>query len=586
MLSLILAFGPQVQGPTLPPSASSQNFTVTVRSVLVDVVVTNAEGAPITNLRKQDFEIFEDSIPQPISSFEEHRAQIQTTRAAEIQSKAGPPNAFSNATATKGHDTLSVLLLDSINTPLQDQEYMHSQVIKCLKSIRPGSDVAIFTMSTTLDLVRGFTDNSSDLITALTEGKVWKEIRPSPFLNSGAPSGQQAIDEAQQAQQEHPSSATQGSIEALKHSQGEWDAFQLDQRINYTLANLRQLGRYLASLPGRKNVIWFSGSFPLSTNSLGSQNDWGRRYEEELRKTADILSASRVSLFPIDARGLAPDPFYSDASALPQGKNEAESQRQRRSQIENSIRRNAENATMEEWARETGGKAFFNTNGLAESAQEVIDLGGDYYTLSYTPTNKRMDGTFRSIRVKVRHSGYTLSYRRGYLAVDDKTRMTPTTGVPEDLLRSYVKPGMPNLDGLIYDITLLPETSITTANPMTLGDNTRVAMPLTRVGLHFAIRPDRLALSQTADGTRHCSLRMLVIAYSEDGVPLNWLSRTLAVAIPQERYKSIQDDGIRMTVQIDLPASTTLLATGLLDSGTMKAGTLQIPLHPASTPHE
>jgi hypothetical protein len=289
-----------------------------------------------------------------------------------------------------------------------------------------------------------------------------------------------------------------------------------------------------------------------------------------------MLSAARVALYPVDARGLVPDSFYSDASALPQKKTEAASELQGRAQIEGSIKRNAENATMEEWARQTGGRAFFNQNGLAEAAADVIDHGAHYYTLAYSPINKRMDGSFRSIRVKTRHGGHTLSYRRGYYAVDDRTRMMPSSARPADVLRNYVKPGMPNLDQITYEMRVQAKEDQTGVQHA--GDNPSVKGSFSRCALHFVIRTDQLRLSPGSDGVRIGSLELLAIAYDRDGVALNWLGRDLALAIRPERYASAMKDGIPVSMDIDLPANSVYLATGLLDTASMKVGTLQIPV--------
>lgn len=38
--------------------------------------------------------------------------------------------------------------------------------------------------------------------------------------------------------------------------------FKLDSRVRTTIQALQQLARYLGGIPGRKNLVWFSGSFP------------------------------------------------------------------------------------------------------------------------------------------------------------------------------------------------------------------------------------------------------------------------------------------------------------------------------------
>ena len=53
---------------------------------------------------------------------------------------------------------------------------------------------------------------------------------------------------------------------------------------------------------------------------------------------------------------------------------------------------------MDEIAEQTGGRAFYNTNGLAQAIATSTNEGSNYYSLSYNPTNTRFDGRVRRIR--------------------------------------------------------------------------------------------------------------------------------------------------------------------------------------------
>src|SRR5439155_22268117 len=76
----------------------------------------------------------------------------------------------------------------------------------------------------------------------------------------------------------------------------------------------------------------------------------------------------------------------------------------------------AERDTLLQFATATGGKAFFNTNGIRDAIATAAEQGSNYYTLSYNPTNKNFDGKFRKIKVQLAEKGYSLHYRQGYYA--------------------------------------------------------------------------------------------------------------------------------------------------------------------------
>ena len=78
-----------------------------------------------------------------------------------------------------------------------------------------------------------------------------------------------------------------------------------------------------------------------------------------------------------------------------------------------SLDRNADHQTMEALAEDSGGKAFYDTNGLKEALARAIEYGSHYYTLAYMPTDKRMDGKYRRIQLKLSGGDYKVAYRRG-----------------------------------------------------------------------------------------------------------------------------------------------------------------------------
>ena len=71
---------------------------------------------------------------------------------------------------------------------------------------------------------------------------------------------------------------------------------------------------------------------------------------------------------------------------------------------------------MDQMAEHTGGRAFLDTNGLAEAVTKAVDQGSNYYTITYSPTDPKDDGSFRKIQLKLQQQGLNLDYRRGYYA--------------------------------------------------------------------------------------------------------------------------------------------------------------------------
>jgi len=82
-----------------------------------------------------------------------------------------PPNVYTNYPLTQTADAVNVLLLDALNTPTRDQTYVHSEMIKYLRTIPPGTRVAIFTLASRLRMLPGMTTDSSELLAVLNDKK-------------------------------------------------------------------------------------------------------------------------------------------------------------------------------------------------------------------------------------------------------------------------------------------------------------------------------------------------------------------------------------------------------------------------------
>jgi len=108
--------------------------------------------------------------------------------------------------------------------------------------------------------------------------------------------------------------------------------------------------------------------------------------------------------------------------------------------------------------------------------------------------------------------------------------------------------------------------------------------PVTRYGVDFAIAVQDLKLETTSDGVRHGNIEVVLVAYDQDGTPVNWVIRKPAVALEPKIYAALAQVGLQLHQEIDVPKGDVYLRTGIYDSGSSKAGTLGVPLSEISTP--
>ena len=575
-----------------PPSDSATPVTTIktkVRRVLVDVVVTNDKGDAVTGMHKEDFEVLEDGKPQKITSFEEHHGAAPTL----IKLPPLPPHVYTNFPVTQAADSVNVLLLDALNTPSRDQVYVHSEMIKYLKTIPPGTRVAIFTLASRLRMLQGVTTDSSELLAVLNSAKAGvtqSALLPSSTENEA---NQRFIDFMQEnagggGMASPASQPGVDPINAMKQFLSDTASFQTEARISITLQSLQQLARYLSGVPGRKNVIWFSGSFPVGIFPNPDVPDafaFTDSFQDEMRKTGDLLTAAQVALYPIAAEGLATDSVYEvNGKEIGQKRALFAMQDQIKEMRSGGTSRDSNHIAMEQLATDTGGRAFYNTNGLNGALDRVVNNGSRYYSLSYSPSNAALDGKFRRIQLKLLNGKETLAYRRGYYADDLATALATGQKADSDPLMALMGRNLPDYTQILYKILAAPSNPQPDPDAAHAGSNTDMKGPFTRYVVDFAISLGDLRLELTPDGTRHGNIEVMLVAYDREGKPLNLVVTKGDIDLKPKEYAGVLQGGLQIHKEIDVPQDYVFLRTGIYDLKANTAGTLGTPLADAVSP--
>jgi VWFA-related protein len=535
-----------------PPQTSTSAIKVETRVVLVDVVVTDHKGETIPNLRQEDFQMEEDGKPQILTAFDEHTRH----NSPPISLPTLPPNVYTNMQAVKPSDSVNVLLIDMLNTYPWFQKAVCDQAIKYLKTVPPGTRLAIFTLNDQqLRLVRGFTTDFSGLAVAL-DGKSgvvpetsW--LNPTPRQHASEEAGLAAMIMMQ---------ASPAAVDAVKQYLGEETAFKTGNRSELTLQAFQHLARYLSGIPARKNVIWFADTFPISF--VPEDKVHTPRHQEHVQQTSDMLTAAQVAIYPVSARGLIGDPFFD----LPVDTLREALEDFATTQI-----------AMETIAQETGGRAFYNTNALDAAMAKAIDEGSHYYTLAYSPTNAKNDGKYRRIAVNLPEGDYKLFYRRGYYADKPASHQVTETSADDPLI-PLVGFGMPNFDQITYQIRALPAQPQPAPDARRAGLNAELKGPFTRYGVDVSVSLRDFAFQTTPDGVHHGRIEAMLVAYDRDGKIVNIVKRSSRLALKPEDYSALQANGLPFHLEIDVPSGDIYLRTGIYDLSSGNAGTLGFPL--------
>jgi len=585
-------------------SALTPVFKTSTREVIVDVVIDNGKGEPVSALRKEDFRVYEDGKPQTIDFFEEHTAKILPPGALQPLPKM-PPNVYTNVPPAPEDDAVNVLLLDSLNTPPQMISYARNQILSYLNHVKPGTRIAIFALNNKLNVVEGFTGDPALLRdvamkqtapgispTMVTKSEIADFQELEAFMASNAPSpgsvapiaGSSSSNSASGPGWSNPTApmATDAIADAFANYQGYKEA----NRARMTLEAIADIARYLSAVPGRKNLIWFAGDFPIVILPKFDQRqeaaDNGISLSQ-IRKAADLLTAARVAVYPVYANGIMSDDIVSSdnrspASGAPVGNMS--------SVVGMGVFNGSANAraseitSMNQLASDTGGKAIYNTNDLDTAITHSIADGAHYYSIVYTPTNKKMDGKYRSIELKIPEGKYKLAYRRGYNADEDAKapRQSET-----DPLRLLLRPGSPNATQLLFGVRALPASPQPASSAKPAGKNASITGPTTRYSIDFMIRWNDVALAPGPNNTRTGKFEIELLAFDHTGKAVNWNGGVQEMQLTPELYAAIQRSGIPAHFEIDLPRVPIYLEAGVHDLTTGKVGTLRIRLDPSQS---
>jgi VWFA-related protein len=596
------------QSPAPKPSSSDTVIQTGTQLVVVDVVVEDKDGHSIHGLKASNFTLSEDKTTVSLHSFEEHTPAITPTVLPPAPKL--PAGTFTNYTPIPPNGTLNILLLDSLNTPMKDQSYVRSQLADYIKHAPAGTHIAIFGLNTRLFLLQGFTSDPEILKSVINKKLL---PRSSNVLDDSSGSG---ITSESLSDSASDAGAPAQVVANFTQFEAQTAAFQTEFRIQYTLDAFNTLGHYLSAFPGRKNLIWFSGSFPINilpdpstatppptagtvqpvTDPFVTQT----MNESQFRETMILLTRAQVAVYPIDARGLMTQPTFDASNSG--GQYVRNPSRVGQDIAKFSLAQAQEHDTMQQLADNTGGHAFYNTNGITAAISKAIQAGSSYYTLTYTPPVRKYDGSYRKIHVALTDapSNLKLAYRRGYFADDPQhprkndiaapvssaPTSAPGTRRNSDYIRASMSRGAPAPEDILFKVRVLPASAATEPTPAPgneLDPRAPLKGPFQRLAIDVASIPSEVTFLSNPDGTRDGILEYVAYLYDSDGKLLNRDVSAVQMHLTPENYNRFLRSALQVHLDMSVPLhQATYLRIGLHDGVSNHMGVVEIPVDSVS----
>jgi VWFA-related protein len=387
----------------LPPL--SENVTVAVTNV--EVVVTDSKGKRVPGLTKEDFQVFEDGIPQALTNFYAvtgGRAILADGSAVSLTEPEKPAASVEIPSALKAK---YVIYVDNLNIhPLHRTRVFKSVYDFIDKAIGPNAEGMVVTFNRSLKIRQRFTSEKGLLIGSLEQ--IARE--------SGG--GQTAVQEREDTIQKINDVQSQG--EAINYAQQ--IARSMDDDLRQSIDGLKTTIDGLAGVDGRKILIYVSDGLPLVVgqeffDTIQTKYHASQASAEAFTfdRSASYLSlvheanAQGVTLYTIDAAGLQADENVSAERATMDSRPSTFFMRQNYQQ------------PLQTLAHETGGIAAINTNDPTRELDEIAKDFSDFYSLGYRSTRGAVDRPHQ-IEVKVNRPGLRARYRSGYMEKTVETR--------------------------------------------------------------------------------------------------------------------------------------------------------------------
>jgi VWFA-related protein len=376
--------------PTFRASTTLVEFTL---------VALDADGNPVTNLDQKDIVVLEGGEARDIAFF-----RFDGT-AGRRETERLDPGVFTNRSEYSDGPARNVtaIVIDGIFTPPSQQQMVRTQVLRYLDAIASDTRVALYHSGYRLTLMHDYTSDLASL-----------RARMATLLSSPAVYVQNFDTDAEESAE--PPDLRSRAIAEMKRLDEQYQESVEDRKRRIALASLDVVGNHLAGVTGRKSLVWITMGFPI----YASFDRYLTIHDAETRRMAERLANLGVSIYPVDAQGLAPPPVLVDqplrgargqrgltATAPPPPPRPTSGLPDQRNW-----------ATMDLVAGVTGGRVVRNTNDVSRGLRAAdVDQRGSYSIAFYAPaSNTGTTAEWRRFEVRSQRRGVHLSHRQGYLS--------------------------------------------------------------------------------------------------------------------------------------------------------------------------
>jgi VWFA-related protein len=534
------ASGTPAQGPaSQPPRRATTGDRTGAIAVVVDVVVRDSRGRPVVTLTRDDFEVYEDGVRQPIGSF---RAPAAGAAARPADAPASPTGAPA-APRARPEPAVMALIFDRLS--IESRKLAVDAVRGYLgDGAQTANVIGAFSIDQSLGVLQPFTQDAAALRKALDRVPATRPTTVDPMGVTdlrgpmqqglaGRPGSGRPADDLTIAM-----SALTGSVlQSFGTLHGEFGDIQ-------TLHALGAVSTGLSLAPGRKAVVLFTEGVGLTRNN-----------DVRLHALIDQANRSNVAIYTVDAAGLRAGSHtlmagrYAADAAGDAGVNQPSPAGLA------DMARLAPEAGLGILANETGGQRIDSTNDLSKAFPRLDEDLRSYYALTYASPRSEPDGKFHKIEVKLRKPGLTPKTRSGYVSLPPAAGAMPVLAYEAPALARLESARLPNELPILARAFVFPHAPDSARVPLLVSIPAR-ALEYTR---------DEAAGTYAADAV------VLVRVRDTEGRVVHKASEQYAVSGPLAALETSRRSELLFYRQPQLPAGVYTFEAIVVDNVSGKA---------------
>jgi len=572
-LALLIANG-TAQTPQAPDVVIRSN----AREVLLDVVVRDAHGKLVTNLKPEDITVYEEGVRQDVRSFRlvsgsEVRVEDEK-QAAEAQAAAATTPAPAARPPVNPLRTVNVVCLILNDSDKCTRALAFESARKFVdKELRPNTFIGVFTLdSSGLRPIFPFSNNRDRLLKAVQLAST--NQLPAMNLHSAAMLN---------------GLSTQVGVGGLGSRGDASDGLGSQHDMTFaTTEGLREIDG-LKGLIGQLGPLPFHKTVLLLSNGLTRPPDQLEYWDSMIRTAV----GGGVTFYALDAHGMtAPgDPCFYDPMAVssamlsyaaslssqqgatsqqgytasgniaidpPTGTGLAARTMEQAHQddyVKFAVSSANPQEALRELAERTGGFLIANTNNVDPPLSRVMEEVDTHYEIAYPPRSERDDGHFRKIEVKLARAGLRVETRNGYFAVPD----TGHALTPEEMagLRALDTQPRPHAFDFLSRAYRFRDS----------GGRAQYAI---------AFEMPISTLTATAEESAHrhrFHASLLAVVKNQDGVIVDRVSKDVPSEVPDDLFEKVRWEFMTYQKAVNLPPAHYTVETAVVDHEGNRAST-------------